>query len=254
MRRTTALAISAALLPGVLALAACSSAASPAPAAAGSSASASTASGGGNVGLSSAAANAAINSAAQAATSLQIKGNLQSSGQSIAMNAQFAKTSAEGSMTISGVPISFLSVNGTSYIKVTSTIVSMLGGTPTTAPYSKMLNKWVPASNPTISSLGSGFSAFSSLTAFIGQVTSNSDQLTAKGTATVGGQTVAQYTDVDTSSTPSTTQILSIPATGPALPVQETGVGAGNQGTMTFTWNQPVTIATPSAAEIYSGS
>lgn len=254
MRRATTLAISAVLLPGVLALAGCSSAAPSQPAAAVSNASASTGSAGGNVGLSSAAANAAINAAASAATSLQIKGSLQSGGQAVSMNAQFTKTSAEGTMTISGVPISFLSVNGASYIKVTPTIVAMLNGNQDAAPFSKMLNKWVPATNSAISSLAEGFSTFSSLTAFISQVTASSDQLTAKGTATVGGQTVAQYTDVDTSSTPSTTQILSLPASGPALPVQETGVGAGNQGSMSFTWNQPVTIAAPAAGEIYSGS
>ena len=249
MRRITTLVISAVLLPGALALAACSSAApsKSAPAA-------STASVGGNVGLSSAAANAAINAAAATATSLQVKGNLEFGGQVVSMNVQVAKTSSEGSMTISGVPISFLSLNGISYIRVTSAVVALMGGDPTAAQFSQMLNKWVPDSNSAISSFAQSFSSFGSLNSFIGQVASSSVQLTAKGTATVDGQAVAQYTDVDTSSTPSTTQIISIPASGPALPIQEVGVGAGNTGTMTFTWNQPVTIATPSASEIYSGS
>jgi hypothetical protein len=249
MRRTTTLAISAGLLPGALALAACSSAAPSKPTLA-----ASTASAAGNIGLSSAAANAAINAAAEAATSLQIKGTIDTDGQAVSMSVQFSKTGGEGSMTISGMPISFVSVNGNAYIKVTSAFVTMLDGDPATAPFSQMLNKWVPASNSAISSIGSSFSTFDSLTSFISQVTSSSDQLTADGTGTVGGQAVAQYKDVDTSATPATTQILSIAATGPALPVQEVGVGAGNTGTVTFTWNQPVTITTPSADEIYSGS
>ena len=249
MLRTTTRVISAVLLPGVLALAACSSSAPSKPGAA-----ASTASAAGNVGLSSAAANAAINAAASNATSLQIKGSLESDGHPVSMNVQFGKTSSEGSMTISGVPISFLSLNGSSYIRVTPAIVAMLGGSSNATQFSPMVNKWVPTSNPAISSLGDAFSSFGSLNTFIGQVTSNSDQLTAKGTATIDGTPVAQYTDVDTSSTPLTTQILSIAASGPALPVQETGVGAGNTGTMDFTWNQPITIATPSAGEIYSGS
>jgi hypothetical protein len=264
MLRTTTLVISAVLLPGALALAACSSAAPSTPAAGGGTASSSGAgtasspsangASASNVGLSSAAANAAINSAAEAATSLQIKGNLESDGQPVSMNIQFVKSSAEGSMTISGVPISFLSLNGSSYIRVTPTIVAMLSGGSSSAQFSPMLNKWVPTSNSALSSLGDAFSSFSSLSSFIGQVTSSSDQLTAKGTGTVDGKTVAQYSDTDTSSTPSTTEILSIPASGPALPIQEVGTGAGNTGTMNFTWNQPITISTPSASEIYSGS
>jgi hypothetical protein len=249
MRRTTVFAISAALLPGVLALAACSSAGSVKPAAAASTAPVAV-----NAGLSSAKANAVINAAAAEATSLQIKGSMGSGGQAVAVNLQFVKTSAAGTLTISGVPISFISVNGTTYFKLSSAFATMLGGDPSTAPFSHMIDKWVSGSNPAVAPMATSFSAFTSLSSFISQLSGSSDQLTADGTGKVDGQVVAQYKDVDTTSTPLTTQILSIPASGPALPVQEVGIGAGNSGTVTFTWNQPITVSAPPAGEVYSGS
>jgi len=42
-------------------------------------------------------------------------------------------------------------------------------------------------------------------------------------------------------------------ASGPALPVEETGSGA-NAGLVTFTWNQPTTVQAPPASQTYNGS
>ena len=47
---------------------------------------------------------------------------------------------------------------------------------------------------------------------------------------------------------------LSIPASGPALPLQLTGATvSATAGTLTFTWNHPTTVTAPPADQIYTG-
>jgi len=45
---------------------------------------------------------------------------------------------------------------------------------------------------------------------------------------------------------------LSVPATGPALPIQEAGPNASSA--VSFAWNQPTTVTAPAASQIYSSS
>lgn len=252
MRRASSIAVSAVLLPSVLALAACSASSAKTNTAAASAPGVPAAS---NVGLTSAQANAAINSAVGNATALHVKGSMGSGAQLISMDIQFDKNSAQGTLVEGPTTIPFIAVNGTSYIEFTSSLLAAAGsesGQSSAAANQLLLNKWVSSTSSLGSSIASSFTPFMSLSAFTKQVTSSSDKLTSDGTATVDGQAVANYKDVDTSQTPPVTEVLSLMQNGPALPLQVAGSGT-EAGTMTFTWNQPTTITAPPASEIYSG-
>jgi hypothetical protein len=261
MRRASSIAVSAVLLPSVLALAACSASSAKTNTAAtgGASAAGATAPGGvpaaGNVGLTSAQANAAINTAVGNATALHVKGSMGSGAQLVSMDIQFDKNSAQGTLVEGPTTIPFIAVNGTSYIEFTSSLLAAAGsetGQTSAAANQLLLNKWVPSTSSLGSSIASSFTPFLSLSAFTKQVTSNSDKLTSDGTTTIAGQAAANYKAVDTSQTPPVTEIISLMENGPALPIQVAGTGT-EAGTMNFTWNQPTTITAPPAGDIYSG-
>jgi len=261
MRRAVAVAVSTVLIPSAFALSACSSAASPSPAAgksAASGASATTAAApttqaATNAGLTSAEVNAAINTAANAATALHIEGSMDSGGQAVSMNLQLNQHSASGSITESGLTIPIIAVGSDAYIEFTSSLIAQFAQSSSPAVDKLLLNKWVSSTSQLGSSLASSLSVFMSLSGFVGQMASTPSQLTADGTATVDGQLVANYIEKDTTSSPVTTELMSIAASGPALPVKEVGLGTGNSGSISFTWNQPTTVTAPPASEIYSG-
>lgn len=261
MRRASSIVMSAVLLPSVLALAACSTSSSTTTATGttgATSAAGTTAPGvpaASNVGLTSDQANTAINTAVQNATALHVKGTMGAGSQLISMDIQFDKNSAQGTLTEGPTTIPFVAINGTSYIEFTASLLAAAGseaGQTSAVANQLLLNKWVSSSSSLGSSIASSFTPFMSLSAFTKQVTSNNDKLTADGTTTIGGQAVANYKAVDTSQTPPVTEIISLMATGPALPVQVAGTGT-EAGTMAFTWNQPTTITAPPASDIYSG-
>ena len=257
MRKGTTLAISAALLPGVLTLGACSSsAAKPAAggvttpgAAAATSAAANTS----NVGLSSAALTAAMKTALTSATAVHVKGTVTEGGQSISMDVQLnGDGSGAGTFTIGTDQFPFIAAGGTTYIELTSGLASLAGLSTSSGPAALLLNKWVPSTNPQISSFTDNLSTDLSLTAFIKSNETSGDTFTADGTSTVGGVPTAQYKDSN-SNPPPTVFEFSVPATGPALPMQEVGTGTSS-GTIDFTWNEPTKVTPPPANQIYSGS
>jgi hypothetical protein len=73
---------------------------------------------------------------------------------------------------------------------------------------------------------------------------------TADGTGELNGQKAAKYT-IGSSTMGYTT--LWLPATGPALPIEETGSGTAG-GTVTFTWNSALSVNPPPANQVDSGS
>lgn len=259
MPRKATLAATAAVLPLVLAAAGCGSSSTAKPTAATSASSSSSASSAAtstsatsatasNVGLSSADMNAAIQQATGAATALHLKGTIADSGSSISLNLQLNKASASGTIATGGTTIPFLAIGSTVYFQFTSSVLTMAGQKPTSAAGKVLLNKWISSKSSLASGLAGGFSSFTSLSAFETEMNSD-DTLTAAGQTTLNGQTVAKYNDT---SSDGTKTVLYVPASGPALPIEETGTGSA-AGLVTFTWNQPTTVHAPAASAIYNG-
>jgi hypothetical protein len=249
VRRTI---LAAALLPCALTLASCSSSAKTGSGTTPIVTRTSTAAAPVNEGLTQAELTAKIKAALTTATALHVQGTMTSSGQATTMDLQLNKDgSAQGTMGISGATMPIIVVNGVSYIQFTSSYIQMMeksagsGDSATFSAYmAKYENKWISSQNTTGAQLTQGTDGltFSSMTS---QMIDNADEkYTYLGTGTVDGQEVARYNDVDKQSG---TAILSIPISGPALPIQ---VDAGSQGTITLTWNQPTTVTAPPASDI----
>lgn len=266
MRRATTVVISAAVLPGLLALAACSGS-SGKPAAA-SSASTGTApaagatTGGasaqptavtspyGNVGLSSAALNAAMVAAAASATAVEITGSISSSqGQSVDIAVQLnADGTGVGNLTSPNGGIPFVSTGGVLYIQATPSFITLTGLASGSPQVAAIQNKWVRSTDPVATTVANGYSVFMSMKAFVAQSIGSGDNYVADGTSVVNGQKVANYKDMTEDSG---ALVLSVPVSGPALPVQDAETGSGS---MDFTWNQPTKVTAPAAGQIYTGS
>ena len=262
MRKFSTVAISAILLPGVLALAACSASSTPksaASAAAGSTASAAptaaaTTAAESNTDLTSAEVNSQIAAAVKTATAVHVKGSMGSGGSSVTLDLQLNKDSGQGTITAGGLVVPFVSVDNAVYIQFTPSLLAQAGQSSTSTVGKELLNKWVSSTSTMGSSIASDFGPFMSLSAFAAQVTSDDSTFTADGTSTVNGVPVVNFKTTDDSSTPPDVSIISIPATGPALPVQVSSGSDGTEGTTTFTWNQPTTgITAPPASQIFTG-
>ncbi len=246
------IAAAAAVLPCVLALAACGSSSSGSANASstGSAAAPTTSSAPANpnAGLSSTAVQNQIDTAVKSATALGLSGTMTSDGTTATIDIQLNQASSKGTLATGGMTIPFECIAKTCYIQFSASLIKSQGVDPSSATGKLMLNKWVSSDSSIGQSMASSFSPFENVSSFMDQLTSKSgDTLTAEGTTTLNGQTVAVYKDTDPKNGDTE---LYLPASGPALPVQESGTGA-NAGKVTFTWNQPTTVTAPPAADMF---
>lgn len=251
VRRTTLAA--AALIPAcALALTACGSKS-------GSSASAgatttSAVSGQSNASLSQAQLLDHIKSGLASATAVHMKGTINQSGGSITIDMQVNKGgSAKGTMSEGNAQIPLIAIGSTIYIQLTPSYINTLKasmGSSSDAQLTAELvdGKWIKEAADSSDAQGiSSMTDWSQLTQQWG--TASGDTFTYLSTTTLNGQQVAQYNDVSTSSGTKDTSVLSLPATGAALPIQVAEKGS-NGGAVTFTWSQPTTVTAPPSSEI----
>lgn len=262
MRRTL---LVAALIPGLLAVAACSgssgttsasattstaTAASPSASSAGSTAPEGPGGGADNKGLTSAQVEAEYQAALSAIVAAHVKGTLVQGGQNVDVDIQVNKSgTSSGSLTANGLSIPFISVGNVGYVQYTASLEAAAKIDPNTQLGKLMLNKWAPST----SSLGSSYyqaiapmTTWSSMTQLSGPTT---DTYTYQGTATVNGVQVAQYKDKSASAAVPDA-LVSFPVSGPMLPVQ---MSAGSSGGLSFVWNRPTTVTAPPAADLVTG-
>lgn len=259
--RTKALiALPALAALGVLGLAGCSSSAAPATS---------------NVGLSDTKLLAAFKAAVASGTAVHVSGALSSSGSSTTLDLQLNKDgSASGQIGEAGATIPVRVVNGVTYTELTAAFLNLMAASDksiTAAEISTMQNQWVSSSDSTLGqSLASSFSGLVSYDTFTSTMEKGNSassasasasaaasasasasstassggvdltKMTADGTTTYNGATVAVYKDADGST-------AYFAASGPAYLLKATSTGSDG-GTMTFTWNQPTTVVAPSAA------
>lgn len=246
-RRTAAL--SAATVLGLLAVAGCSSSAntgSPATSAAASSAGAQ------NAGLTDQQLLTAFKAAAAQATAVRLKGTMKSGTDQVSLDLQLNKqdNSASGTITSNGATIPIISVGGTTYVKMTDSVLKMAGSIPPSVA-AALKDKWVSSKSAIGGSMTSSLSEFDSYDGFINGITSSSDGMiggtTAAGTTTYNGQPAAVYKNTDGS-------VAYFAASGPAYLLEVQSAASTASGSLVFTWNQPTTVTAPPASQIYSGT
>lgn len=245
-RRTAAL--SAATVLGLLAVAGCSSSANTGTTASSTS---SSSSGAQNAGLTDQQLLTAFKSAAAQATAVRLKGTMKSGTDEVALDLQLNKQgdSASGSITSNGTTIPIISVGGTTYVKMTDSVLKTAGSIPASVA-AVLKDKWVSSKSSIGGSMAGGLAEFDSYDGFINGITSSSNGMvggsTAAGTTMSNGQSVAVYKNTDGS-------IAYFAASGPAYLLEVQSAASTASGSLIFTWNQPTTVTAPPASQIYSG-
>lgn len=243
---------------GLAALAACSSGGSSPAAAAGTasgsaspSTAASTAATATNAGLTDSALRAAFAAAAKGASAVHMKGAVTSSGQTISIDVHLNKDeSTDGTLTIGTAQLPVKAIGGVYYLEFTPSFIQYMakqqGSNP--AAFSMLSGKWVSSNSTMGKNLASSFSQFMSYSTMIKQVEDNSDgdTVTAAGTTTLNGQSVAVYNSTKGSK-------LYFAASGPAYFLEQVVGGSDGSGTIDYTWNQPTTVSPPPASQIFNG-
>lgn len=244
-----------------------------------------------NVGLTGPQLQAAFKAAAAKANAVHVVGAFNESGTPYALDLNLNKNGAtSGSISQNGASIPLRVVNNVTYIQLTPEFLKQEAKSdPSLTPgvISLIQNKWVssqsamgqqlsadfdglinydsfmktiengasPSPSASGSSSASGMPSMSSMSSSASSSASASPStssspavsladLTADGTATYNGKTVAVYKSPNGS-------IAYFDASGPAYLDKVISKGA-DAGTITFTWNKPVTVVAPQPSEIFS--
>ena len=179
--------------------------------------------------------------AAKAASSFRMSGQIATGGQQIGIDMTIAKgKGATGSMTLKGQKVDLVIVGTNGYMKAGTAFWTQFGGSAGGAIAQLVADKWMkfPTSNAQFGQL-TGIASSS----IFDQLSTNHGAITNKGATTYKGQSVVDLFDG------SKLGHLYIAATGTAYPVAIAKSGAGDGGTITFdSWNMSVTVTAPSGA------
>ena len=218
-----------------------------------------------NAGLSGSQLLTAFQSAVASGTAVHVVGSIDQSGTPITLDLNLDKNgSSSGSVSQSGASVPIKVVDGVTYVQLTPALLKQEAATDpavTAGVINLIQDKWVSSQSTIGQSISSSFDGLTSYDAFLatiesgGASTSSSDSassapltladLTAAGTTSYNGGTVAVYKSSDGST-------AYFAASGPAYLEKATSAGS-TSGTLTFTWNQPVTVTAPASSAIFTG-
>ena len=222
-----------------------------------------------NAGLSGGQLLTAFKSAVASGTAVHVVGSIDQSGTPISLNLNLDKNgSSVGSVSQGGATVPIKVVNGVTYIQLTPSLLKQEAASDpsvTAGVISLIQNKWVSSQSSIGHSISSSFDGLTSYDAFLATIESGGASasatvtasgsasaapvslvdLTPAGTTAYNGGTVAVYKSSDGST-------AYFAASGPAYLEKATASGS-TSGTITFTWNQPVTVTAPSSSDIFTG-
>ncbi|HEX5404254.1 MAG TPA: hypothetical protein VFX16_18345 [Pseudonocardiaceae bacterium] len=195
---------------------------------------------------------ATVKSAATSASAVHIKGSFTDDGDALALDVQLNKDgSASGTIGESGTNIPVVVANKVYYVQFTKDLMSTNGIDPTSQAGQLLLNKWVPSTAKMLAGSGmvDGLKQavdFNSLVPnLFGQL--SDDPPKPAGTDTVDGIPVHVYTFSDGSK-------ADIESAAPHYLIRLVEPASAGKGQLDFTgWDQPVKIAPPASADVYSG-
>lgn len=183
--------------------------------------------------------------AANAATSVTVKGDITQGGENVALDLQVGQEAAQGSITAKGVTVQIRVLGGKTYFKLSGDAFAKIAGQGDSPELAKAISsllgdKWLVAPEE---SSADGLGAFGQLgqkDSLLKGVLSPDGTVTVEGTGDVNGQPVVllkSSTGVGT---------LAIATTGEPYPVQLKGSEGADNGQIDFTdWNAPVDVTAP---------
>lgn len=223
-----------------------------------------------NAGLSGPRLRAAFASAVAAGTAVHVAGTVAQGASPFSMDLNLNKNgSSEGSVAQSGATVPIKVTGGITYVQLTPQFLKLQAASdPSITPsvISTIQNKWVSSKSPVGQSLASGLGALTGYTSFLGTIENagaasgstapsasasgsggplDLSELTPAGTTTYQGKTVAVYRGKDGST-------AFFAASGPAY-LEKVAASGADAGTLTFTWNKPVSVTAPQSSDIFTG-
>lgn len=219
-----------------------------------------------NAGLSGEQLLSAFRSAVATGTAVHVVGSISQPGTNLALDLHLDKSgTSSGSVSQAGVAVPFRAVNGATYIQLTPALLKQEAATdPSITPgvISLVENKWVSSQSSIGKSIASSFNGLTDYNAFLATIESGGSSasaatgsassapltladLTADGTTSYNGGTVAVYKSADGST-------AYFAASGPAYLEKVTATGS-EPGTLALTWNEPVAVTAPPSSDIFTG-
>jgi hypothetical protein len=227
-----------------------------------------------NAGLSSGQLQAAFQAAVAAGTAAHVVGSVAQNGATYSLDLHLNRDgSTEGSISQGGASAPVKAVGGVTYVQLTPAFLkraAALDPAITPGVITAAQDKWVTSQSSIGRSLAAGLSSLTSYDAFMAMIETGSpsgsvsapprsttasalpsagtlqlDELTADGTTTYDGGTVAVYRGAGGST-------AYFAATGPAY-LEKTTANGADAGTLGFTWNRPVAVSAPPSSDIFDG-
>ncbi len=181
--------------------------------------------------------------AANAASSVTVKGSFTEGGETIALDLQLGTDATKGSITADGVTVEIRVTGGKSYFKLSAQDFATIAGQGedpeiTEAISSLLGDKWIVLSADEQSDGLGGLGQLGQKDSLLREIFESDGELTVEGTGTAVGAPVVFLEDSEDSGT------IAIQTVGEPYPVQIMAKEAA--GVITFTeWNAPVVVGAP---------
>jgi hypothetical protein len=181
---------------------------------------------------------ATAKAAAAGAATAHVAGSIVDEGKPISLDMELvAGKGGKGRITLEGLSINLIQINGVVYINGSAAFYRHVAGT---AAAQLLQGKWLkaPASSGNFSSLAQ----LTSLGKLIDGTLAAHGTLSSAGMSTIDGQKAVGVTDVAKSGT------LYVATTGSPYPIEILKKGAGGGKIVFDRWNKPVTLTAPGNA------
>ena len=182
--------------------------------------------------------------AANGASSVRIAGNIDQDGQQVSLDLTVAQNAADGTLGIKGQQVEVRLVGGKFYMRAPAAFYESLGQAGGATIGQLVGGKWfsVPLDNSETAQKFASLQAFTDKNKLFDSLLNDAQNATVKGPGDVGGQPVVLLDDAKGGT-------LAVATTGEPYPLQVSGSGDGNSGTLNFTdWNAPVNVTAPADA------
>jgi len=182
--------------------------------------------------------------AANAASSVTVKGEITQGSESVALDMQVGQEAAQGSISAQGVQVEIKVLGGKSYFKLSGDAFAKIAGAddPEVAKAVSALlgDKWLLAPDEKAASELGSFGQLAQKDELLKDFLSPEGDVSVEGTGEVNGQPVVLLKSSDGSGT------LAIATTGEPYPLQIKGSEGADSGQIDFTdWNAPVNVTAP---------
>jgi hypothetical protein len=181
--------------------------------------------------------------AANAASSVTVKGSFTEGGETIALDLQLGTDATKGSITAEGVTVEIRVTGGKSYFKLSAQDFATVAGQGEDPEVAKAISsllgdKWIVLSNNEDGDALGALGELGQKDSLLREIFESDGELTVEGTGYAVGAPVVFLEDSEESGT------IAIQTVGEPYPVQIMAKEAA--GVITFTeWNAPVVVGTP---------